>query len=607
MQANTCRSPNCSNFRKFPDLGKQARGAKRAYHLAGAASGIQCTSCGRTFALYSNAALRKEIDRLSSVNTGLTGRGCPNNQCANAARSVESAPGEYFRHGRTTAGQQRLRCRRCRRTFVPGGVRPASKRDEITKPIARAFVNRAPIRGICRTFGASPNQVYERLRYIHARMVRFEAAKIQKLEALKRHRRIRLALATDAQDQLVNWWSRDRRSPVQLSAIATADNLSGFIFRTDINFDPRIGDAGRHFEELLSANDFNAPGGLGLHHAYEREPFLEAAVWCLERDIGEGPPQPRLSELKTAQAAAQQMMTKAPTLADIQGSPAEGVIIKRIYTAIAHFTALDAMLPPEARLHLMTDPDHSLVAAALIAMGERINDLRVDFTFVNFAKELSQTQKERRVAAYRRALASFAAQAGGSGRDGVAEREAFIAANASKKNSRISGLPADVYSVPIQSFYEPDKEVGVIFQRPRDTVAEQDAHLVRLLHRSSLHSVDTFFNHTRNRISYLARPGESRATGRAYNRFQPYDPGMMQLAFDIARVYYNWCEPRAFRLADDFESTDQALAITGHQRLAATARQSKRAVTREAKTTPAMRLGLARAPVRLETILYGSS
>jgi len=52
------------------------------------------------------------------------------------------------------------------------------------------------------------------------------------------------ALGTDAQDQLVNWWSRDRREPVQLSCIATADNLSGFVLRSDFNYDPSTGDAG---------------------------------------------------------------------------------------------------------------------------------------------------------------------------------------------------------------------------------------------------------------------------------------------------------------------------------------------------------------------------
>jgi hypothetical protein len=84
---------------------------------------------------------------------------------------------------------------------------------------------------------------------------------------------------------MVNWLSRDRRIAVQLSCISTADNLSGFVFRSDLNFDPAIGDIVADFAKLLEAGEFDDPRRLGLIARYEAKAYFSAVRYLLERRI----------------------------------------------------------------------------------------------------------------------------------------------------------------------------------------------------------------------------------------------------------------------------------------------------------------------------------
>jgi hypothetical protein len=106
-------------------------------------------------------------------------------------------------------------------------------------------------------------------------MVAFEAFK---LRALRKPgwKRKRYALAIDEQDPMVNWSSRDRRIGIQLSTISTADNFTGFVFRTDVSFDPAIGNVVKHFDQLVRTGDFSAAEGLGLSHRYVLPSFFRA-------------------------------------------------------------------------------------------------------------------------------------------------------------------------------------------------------------------------------------------------------------------------------------------------------------------------------------------
>src|SRR3546814_10166151 len=87
--------------------------------------------------------------------------------------------------------------------------------------------------------------------------------------------------------------------------------------------------------------------------------------------------------------------------------------------------------------------------------------------------------------------------------------------------------------------------------------------------RASLHAIDRFFMQIRRLIMMLERPISTPSNdGRVWRGYSAYNPRIIQKLLDIYRVYYNY------------------VAVG------------------EDKRTPAMRLGLAMGPVKLETILY---
>lgn len=606
VQANFCRTPGCKNFGVPPsDLPsvKQRWGQHSPYTLTGSlgASLLKCWECERHSSLVSNRALSLELSRLRSKNGVLLSESCTNSVCANHRKPVNIHPGEYWSFGRTAAGKPRKRCRRCRTTVTTGLRHKSMTRRGINKDIVLDLVNRASLNGILRKHGIGPKTLYERIDFIHEQMCAFEAAKLKALKNRTKFARHPFALATDSQDHMVNWLSRDRRIAVQLSCITTADNLSGFVFRSDLNFDPTIGDIVADFAKLLDAGEFDDPRRLGLIARYEAKAYFSALRHLLERridaDKGDMEASRLLDELDKISPQVSSLEDDDLT-AD---NPISGVVVRKTYTAMAHFMLLHEMLPAEAQVHFSMDADGTSIAATMVAMPERFRRDSLDMTVVMFEKNLSNPKKRARVKAYKTKFLKFAS--GCDLKKVMDIRRAFIEANKTPARPP-NGIFGQFWNIPIQTMYEPNKVVGIVHQH-RGIDADDDGLVqLELLDRASLHSADSFFSVLRKRFSFFDRGGQSRSTGTHYNPFQPYRPEMVQKIVDIARVYFNWCEPRPFRLVRDFQTLEQQLADSGHETVKAEVKAIRRRARREEFSTPAMRMKLARAPVRLETILY---
>lgn len=271
---------------------------------------------------------------------------------------------------------------------------------------------------------------------------------------------------------------------------------------------------------------------------------------------------------------------------------------------MAHFLAISQVLPRDVKLHLMTDPDGSLLAGIMFGMRERILWGQADVTVVTFNKGLSNPKKRGLVGVYKKHLLDFAKTTFPYAKNAHELRREYIRVNHTPSIAPITDKRADWYSAGVETMYEPQKRVGIYHQRPSSTSKQHEERFITLLDRSSLHAVDTFFNFTRQRVSYFHRPGVSRSSGVLYNQFQAYRPDMLQKLIDITRVYYNWVEPRTFRLAKKFDNVEAQAATTGIGLAKALKNESERAQKVQKKSTPAMRLGLARGPVALRTILY---
>ncbi len=200
LDANFCRNPNCPNFGRSAD-----RDPSRKHHLPAEAmigryilvgsageTALKCAACGRIAGMLSNVALAAEISRLRTANGILRPEACPTKNCANHGRPACGHPAEYYSHGLTKSGTQRLRCKRCRATLSLGERLPRQRRKPargkkpvapINKDIVLDLVNRGALRAIMRKCGIGAETLYDRIDFIHARMIAFEAFKLQNADS----------------------------------------------------------------------------------------------------------------------------------------------------------------------------------------------------------------------------------------------------------------------------------------------------------------------------------------------------------------------------------------------------------------------------------------
>lgn len=614
LEANFCRNPNCQNFGLPPD-----RDPSRKHNLPTEAmigryilvsskgeTALKCCACGRIGSMLSNVALADEISRLRWANGALKPESCPKKICENHSRPACRYPNEYYANGQTRSGTERLRCRRCGGSLTVGERRPRRRPKPkkgkkavapINKDIVLDLVNRAAMRAIMRKCGITADTLYDRIAFIHERMIAFEAFKLKKMREIKGKHRRHFALATDMQDHQVNWASRFRRYGVRISTVSTADNFTGFVFRTDVNFDPNTGKVVPHFERLLNIGDFRVEGGLGLSHRYSLPSFFRAVKFSLSA----------MKKTPEVQSLMATLAALAPNLGEDTPTsiinPIEGVVVSNMYTAIAHYMLISEMLPVDADIHVMTDPDGNFVAALPVGLKDLIKNQQADVSFVYFNKELKTPEKQKRVGDYKVQLEAFSAGCDPKW-DATEIRHAFIDEFKLSLGADFAGVRASWWKNPVQTMYEPDRCVGLFYQRAAETEEENHERLLELLDRSSLHAVDSFFNVMRQRVSFFHRPGHSRSSETFYNAFQPYKPAMVQKIVDIARVYFNWVEPRPFRVAERFQGKIAKEHDSTHDMLEKVSDESEREARREKLSTPAMRMYLAKSPVRLDTILY---
>ena len=113
------------------------------------------------------------------------------------------------------------------------------------------------------------------------------------------------------------------------------------------------------------------------------------------------------------------------------------------------------------------------------------------------------------------------------------------------------------------------KEPGIKVCHLTDFGDYDITHRAWLYNKASLHSVNTYFANVRRKLSLLERPiATPSSLGRKWFAYSPYNPALVNKLLLIHRAHYNFVGKRG------------------------------------QKETPAMRLGLAKAPVEPEDIIY---
>jgi transposase-like protein len=585
ISVNFCKNPKCANF-GVPETPFRARLTKGAapqpgdYNLVAAGKGLpqlQCLLCREIMPIRSNQAIHEEVARVMGYLVPPTGPSCQTETCSMLDVPLSAAGATYVQRGKTAAGTQRYRCNACKKTF--SGVGKSTKRHRMphkNRDVFALLISQMALRRMAWFTELDRKTLYGKIDFIHRQCQAFSGEREQRL--LTGMPLPKLYLATDRQTLMVNWSQRKDRRNVMLQAIATADLKSGYVFGMDLNFDPsldldEVEAQAAKLGDSAKAQPFRRFARLWLKADYNKA--VEASAERKAAKKGR-----RRTTLDTLAAEIQALYDDADLREDVEEVvsldkdeklPNTGVEVRDQYTVYAHFLMIERLLGRAPKVRCYMDQDSGFRAAFMAAFHRQVKERRADGWFVKVMKEATIDQKDAAVAKAKKRMQEV--QTANPTLDELGVR-ILMALDEMDRMSTVGRWDDRWLVHPVPSKAEPDKrlcwltDIGL----PRD--ANQDAddelrHAARLYLKGSLHAVDRFFMQVRRSVRLaersIATASSDRRTWHGYAAYQPHN---LAKVLSIYKTAYNYC------LADSKGKT------------------------------PAMKFGLAKAPIPLEHVLY---
>lgn len=236
MQVNFCKNIKCKAFGVPETLHKIRRPKGTSpkagdYIRTGNSRGnvrIQCGLCGSQNPRRSNESIAQELSRLSAHIFDTREACCPHEACGNHNVAVTAA-GQYVRNGKTASGTPRWRGNACKKTFAGTAAPQARQRKpHKNRDVFALLVNKMALNRIMEVTGLSSTSVYGKIGLIHRQCMAFAGQREQQL--VQGMSLPSMYVAVDRQDT----------HNVALSAIGSADLVSGYVFGFNLNFDPEL-------------------------------------------------------------------------------------------------------------------------------------------------------------------------------------------------------------------------------------------------------------------------------------------------------------------------------------------------------------------------------
>lgn len=563
IQVNFCKNPACASFGvPVATTSTLGRGPVNAYTVVAQGKGLpaaRCNHCGEHFPLKSNQGVFEEYWRLHTAT--VLQSSCPELLCTQHRVPV-ATPGAYQSFGATTLGSRRYRCKTCGKTFSvkPAGLNPIRHQVQSDKNgvILRMLVGKMPLRRICEAADVSPRVLYRRIDFFAEQAEAFLAQREAKLREQDLRR---LYIGVDRQDHAINWSQRKDKRNVVISSVASADNGSGYVFGMHPNFDPEC-DPNVVEAAALAVGDLALPAP---HRRFARlwlRGDYAAAVAASAKNAAAGSLHGNIAA-SYAKAALRADVESPESFTPDDALPTAGMQVHAEYTLYGHFLHLRELLGHAGKIRFFLDQDSGMRAACLGSFADRIKARDCDVFYVRIAKEITVDEKRRLL---RGAQATFAREA--AKHPGLTENEVkLLLLKARIAAAQSIGQWKDRWVMhPLPSMTEPEKALCYL----TDMGDYDPDHLAWLFGKASLHAVDSWFNRLRRRSSMLERPISSSGNrGRIWNGYSAYRPEQLAKLMTIFRACHNYL-------------------WSGDRR----------------RDTPAMRLGLARAPLDYKDIIY---
>jgi len=421
-------------------------------------------------------------------------------------------------------------------------------------------MNKVPFKRICEVADVHPKTIYDKIDFIHKQCLAFVTDREQKLLKGKTIRR--LYVSVDRQDYVVNWAMRSDKRNTMLSAVGSADNETGYVFGIHLNYEPNL-DASAIEADAIMEDDYNAPHPFRKYaRLWLQGDYDDAVKHSISRKLAN-----RLeNEIKAEYSAAiGRDDVEASELTNATNRlPAKGVQVHAEYTLYGHFFYLHKLFGGAEKVRFFLDQDSGIRAACLAAFQSEIASRLCDAFYVRLNKGMTVDEKRIALADSRR----FFREAQRINSNLTENEVKLLLIKQSMASMAEIGKWKDSWLLhPFPNMSEPEKAVCYL----TDYGDYDEDHCAWLYNKASMHGIDCFFMQVRRRLSLLERPIKTASkTGRTWYGYSPYNPAVIAKLLDIFRVYYNYC-------------------LVGKD-----------------KQTPAIRIGLAKGPVKLEDVIYFS-
>lgn len=349
------------------------------------------------------------------------------------------------------------------------------KRSAENVQILQALVNGSGINDLVRMLSPAGtgracgvSRIYDRIFWLEKTLLAFEREQLRrwKEETIEAGKESRHHLAHDDIALNINWETSEDRRITQLNCSVTADVKSGYVYRIDVDFDPRLDPISFFKSSYLDASGrpirlrqaYMQKSGQTFTHplmSFQRpsgrldEPQFFAAAASQLKVFGETkvarmptdtPEQVALQAAIQSDLDAQTAMIKRihegyfdlPDHERDRRAPFTGIMTRDLYTKAAHFVCLREMLPP-GWITLVTEQESILPRVLPHIFHDDIIDDNFTWLAMSFDKEVKKPEMLARIAAYKKDFDAFiAAQVAAKALDPKtmslsAQRRAYIA------------------------------------------------------------------------------------------------------------------------------------------------------------------------------------
>ena len=575
IQINFCKNPVCPNFGIPASNRNQPRGPYVKPHqqdgyIRNKKRGVfhlRCKYCGESFPLKSNQGIAEEAIRSIPQAPQRPVPACKNEKCENLGKAVKQYPHLYSKSGRTAAGSQRYSCKSCKSTFSEAKSAIARQRkSHLSRYIFKCLMNKVPLKGIADIFGISMDTVYRKIDFLYAQCNRFLEAREARL--LRGMPLPKMYIAVDRQFYAVNWRIREDKRNIILYGIASADNNSGYVFSNDVNYDLSLNP---DLIELQAEKNGDYEKNLPFRRyarLWLQKDFIAAVIRAKENSKREKSRHNEAGGILDLEINSRyEALSKRD---DIEASedlnekvqlPHDGMMVHMDYCMYGHFMRLKGLLRGAEKIRFFMDQESGIRAACLSVFHREIWDRICDAFYVSTIKTMTVNDRERVNKASEETLKEYCKLMGISKKEG----ELALLTEQVRMVDKKGPWRDRWFTHPLPTYKEP----GIKVCHLTDFGDYDITHRAWLYNKASLHSVNTYFANVRRKLSLLERPiATPSSLGRKWFAYSPYNPALVNKLLLIHRVHYNFVAKRG------------------------------------QKETPAMRLGLAKAPVEPEDIIY---